>query len=160
MKCGKRRGAQQFRGQPVTLFALTGAIIAGLFLVAFLGFHWILVPGALGALVSMYFVSTRLGRIARSRPRGLVTSMLIGPGVAIATFLAGVIGLGIPNIFMAWLEDVTMIRTGMGPFTSLAHSAEDYLLTPFGFGSFFGWWIILFLGVFYGTTLMEKNTDQ
>jgi len=120
-------------------------------------------PGALLALLSIYYVSSQLDRFVKSKECGIFSCLAAGVGVAIAVLLVGVVAFGVAGVFLAWLDEVTPLRTGAGPFTSLVHSIHDYIVKPILWASLLGGWIAILMGITYGIVLrkhMDKSRKQ
>ena len=73
--------------------------------------------------------------------------------MALAVLAIGVVTFGAIGVLLAWLDEVTSLRTGMGPFTSLWDSIEDYILKPLFWVSLLGGWIAILMGIAYGIVL-------
>jgi hypothetical protein len=142
-----------------TSFGLGGYLLAGFIAWAYLGWYWVYLPGALAALMAGYIVSTSLGALA-ARNTKLLGCIVAGMGVAVATLTAGVLALGVANVFLVWLDDVTAAGWGYGPFYSVGKTLEDFVLKPLLTVLIFGGWIALILGLVYGVALYSRTSKR
>ena len=142
-----------------TSFSLAGYVLAGVIAWMYVGWYWVYLPGSLIALLVGYAVSTRLGKIA-ARNSNLLTCSLAGVGVAVATLAAGVLALGVANVFLVWLDGATSAGWGLGPLSSVTGAFKGYVFKPLLTVFLFGGWIAVVLGLIYGVSLYLTRKSE
>lgn len=141
-----------------TTFGFAGFFLALIFAVLLLGpksVQWVLLPSVLASAATVYGISTWLGILAARTEHGLLISVLIGIGVALATLIAGVAAFGFGNILLGWLSEVTSAYSdGRQTYISISGDIYAYVLKPIGAVLLFGGGLIApILGAVYGLQL-------
>src|SRR5262249_49189221 len=149
----------RFAWNTATSFGLGGYLLAGGIAWSALELEsfWAYLPGVLAALIAGYVVSTCFGALTTRNASRLASCLIAGVGVAMATLIVGVLAFGAANVFLAWLEDVAALRTGLGPFISLGHSFGGFVVRPMFSALLFGGWIAVLLGLVYGALVYSRN---
>lgn len=143
-----------------TSFGLCGALLAVGIALPFFGWQLVFLPALLAGLIATYGTSTWFGRYAARKAGNLFACVTLGVVAALATLLAGSVAVGATNALLSWLEHVTAARWGLGPFFSIGHAIDDFVLTPTLAVVIYGGWIAVVLGVAYGIFLHSSNRPR
>lgn len=148
-----------------TTFGFVGFLLALAFAVLMLGpksVQWVLLPSVLAAAAAVYAISTWLGMLAARTPRGLLLSVLIGVGVALATLIAGVAAFGFGNILLGWLGEITSAYSDDRQiYISISGDIYAYVFKPIGAVLLFGGGLMApILGAVYGLQLHATSRTK
>lgn len=140
-------------------FGIAGFLLAIGIGFLFFGFFWVFVPGVVLSALATSAVATCLGRQleVHSVNFGLSVYLVFGVGIALLTLLSGILALGVTNVVMATVDDAFSLNLGLGPWISLAHAVDDYVVKPVLGVVIFGGPIAGIFGLAYGVTVYAKR---